>query len=110
MATETLDAGESSCYSPTLEAFMQAILLQHVSDGFREFVVTNAAETCRAVEALKNRYAEAIRNKDYETENRTYRQVAELCCPDNPPIRIVGGSGGGYVLFDESRVRFLPHQ
>jgi len=88
---------------------MQAILLQHVPDAFREFVALNAEVASRAVKALTGQYFEAVRNRDYTTEARTYRQLAELYCPDNPAIRIVGGSNG-YVLYDESRVRFLPQR
>jgi hypothetical protein len=86
---------------------MQAILLRHVPDAFRGFVAANAEVASRAVEALTRQYFEAVRNRDYETEARTYRQLAELCCPDNPAIRIVGGSNG-YVLYDESLVQFTP--
>jgi hypothetical protein len=88
---------------------MQTILLQHVPDAFREFVAANAEVASRTVEALTRQYFEAVRNFDYTTEARTYKQLAELCCPDNPAIRIVGGSNG-YVLYDESRVRFMPQR
>lgn len=86
---------------------MQGILLQHVPDAFREFVAANAEAARLAVEALTTRLGEAVRNNDYETQSQIHKQLAALCWPENLPIRIVGGSGG-YVLFDESRVRFLP--
>ena len=86
---------------------MRAILLEHVPDSLRQFIVANAEETCRRIEMLKSQYAEANQKRDYESADRIYSTLAMLCGPENPPIRVVGGSGG-FLLFDEERIRIGP--
>lgn len=75
---------------------MQAIPLAHIPRGLREFILTNVAETYRAVETLKVQYMEAFRRKDDASASRAYVQLAELCWPENPPIRVFGGEGGSF--------------
>lgn len=86
---------------------MRAMLLEHVPNSLRESIAANAAEACRRVHALTSQYAEANQKRDYESANRIYAELAELCCPRNPAIRITGGRGG-YVVFDEQRIRLVP--
>lgn len=86
---------------------MQAIPIEHISENLRQFILNKTKETCNAIETLKAQYTKAVRSKDNETANRTCAQLADLCSPENPSIRIIGGASG-YVLFDEKRLNLTP--
>jgi len=83
---------------------MQVIPIEHIPQDLRELIAQKAKETCDAIESLKTQYAEAVRARDNETANRVCIELAKLCSPQNPAIRIVGGAGG-YVEFDEKQIK-----